>query len=48
MVMEQIVELLVDHGKKHVSTLMLIVVLKTMAPSWAIFDTPIDQTSALA
>jgi hypothetical protein len=39
-VMEHIVGLLVDFSQNLISTLMLIVVLENMAPSWAIFDTP--------
>jgi hypothetical protein len=38
--MEQIVVLLVDPSQNLVSTLLLIVKLKTLAPSLVIFDVP--------
>jgi hypothetical protein len=48
MVMEQIIGLLVNLNQNLVSTPQLTFVLETMAPSWAIFDVPTDQTSAPA
>jgi hypothetical protein len=36
--MKQIVVLLVDPGQNPISTLLLIIELETLAPSWAIFD----------
>jgi hypothetical protein len=48
MVMEDIFVLLVDFGQNPLSALLLIIELKTLAPSWAISNTPTHLIFALA
>jgi hypothetical protein len=44
--MEHIVVLLVNLGQNRVFVHVLIVKLKTLAPSWAVFDAPAHLTFA--
>jgi hypothetical protein len=46
--MEQIVVLLVDFGQNPIFVPLLTFELETLAPSWAIFDTPTHLTFGLA
>jgi len=46
--MEHILKLLIDCDQNLVSILLLIVELETLAPFWAISNTPTHQSSTLA
>jgi hypothetical protein len=48
MVMEEIVELLVNHDQNPIFAPLMITKLETPTPFWVIFDTPTHHTFVLA